>query len=89
MSNNLELFKFAAKAGSLEGYLFKRRKVESLSNWTANILRMHGELPPAIKKEIQSELLVVLERILNYGSKTIPPDLREEINKLVIEIKSK
>ena len=34
-----ELFKFAAKAGSLEGYLYEREKVEPLEDWVSNIER--------------------------------------------------
>jgi hypothetical protein len=37
MAEYEELFKFAAKAGALEGYLYKREKVESLDNWVSNI----------------------------------------------------
>ena len=51
-----ELFLFAAKAGSLEGYLFNRRKVESLDNWITHISEMYRDLSPAVRKEINPEL---------------------------------
>jgi len=41
-----EIFLFAAKAGSLEGYLYSRRKVEPLDNWVNNLSRMYAALSP-------------------------------------------
>ncbi len=82
MSTYSELFKFAAKAGSLEGYLFKRKDVESLANWVSNILSRYEELPANVKKDIKSDLLVVLNRVLEYGGQTVPPDLKEKIQAL-------
>ena len=43
-----ELFKFAAKAGALEGYLYEREKVEPLDNWVSNLEKMHASLPDKI-----------------------------------------
>lgn len=83
-----ELFKFAAKTGSLEGYLFKRKEVDSLANWIGNILSMYENLQINVKKEIKPDLLIVLNRIIEYGPKTIPSDLKEKIEKMIAQINS-
>jgi len=80
-----ELFLFAAKAGALEGYLFKRRKVESLDNWVDNIGRMYRELPAAVRKEINPVLVTVLKRALEYGEKVLEPRLREKLEQMLAE----
>ena len=86
--SNSELFKFAAKAGSLEGYLFKRDYVEPMVNWVGNILEMYDKLPAATKKEIKPDLLIVLNRVLDYGSLTVPPDLKQKIQSLIDKVNS-
>ena len=78
-----ELFLFAAKAGSLEGYLFKRRKVEPLDNWVDNIGRMYRELSPAVRKEINPVLVTVLKRALEYGEKVLEPRLRGKLEQML------
>lgn len=88
MSTYSELFKFAAKAGSLEGYLFKRSEVDSLANWVSNILAMYEKLPVNVKKAIKSDLLVVLNRVLEYGPQTVTHDLKQKIQALVERVNS-
>lgn len=88
MSMYSELFKFAAKTGSLEGYLFKRKEVESLANWVGNIVSMHEDLQAKVKKEIKPDLLIVLNRIIEYGPETIPSDLKDKIGKMIARINS-
>lgn len=78
-----ELFLFAAKAGSLEGYLFQRRKVEPLTNWIENIGRLYQDLPSSVKKEVNPALVPVLERILEYGAKVLEPGLREKVEQML------
>jgi len=80
-----ELFLFAAKAGALEGYLFKRRKVEPLDNWIDNIGRMYRELPATAKKEVDPVLVPVLKRALEYGEKVLEPGLREKLEQVLAE----
>jgi len=82
---NRELFLFAAKAGALEGYLFERSKVEPLSNWIDNMDKMYHGLSSAVKAEIVPVLTPVLERILEYGEKTLEPGLREKLEQLLGE----
>ena len=78
-----QLFLFAAKAGSLEGYLFRRRKVEPLANWVGNIDRMYHELPPDVRREVAPVLAPVLERALRYGDKLLEPEFKEKLQKLL------
>lgn len=88
MSIYSELFKFASKSGSLEGYLFKRQEVEPLANWVSNILSMYEQLPVNVRKDIKEDLLVVFNRVLDYGSQTVPPDLKQKIQLLVDRVNS-
>jgi hypothetical protein len=80
-----EVFLFAAKAGSLEGYLFQRREVEPLANWVDNIARMYRELPPEVKKELAPALVPVLKRTLEYGEKVLEAVLEEKLGRLLLE----
>jgi hypothetical protein len=78
-----ELFKFAAKAGSLEGYLYEREKVESLDNWVSNIERMYASLPDNVKEDIRNEFSVVLTRTLTYGGKLLEQEIRTRLKNLL------
>ena len=78
-----ELFKFAAKAGALEGYLYEREKVESLDNWVSNIERMYTSLPNKVKKDIGNELSSVLTRTLSYGEKILKEEIKSKLNSLL------
>ncbi len=78
-----EVFLFAAKAGALEGHLYRRRKVESLTNWIDNISRMYHELAPAAKREVSPAFIPVLERTLKYGHKVLEMGLREKLQQLL------
>ena len=80
-----ELFLFAAKAGALEGYLFKRRKVEPLTNWIDNTVKMYQDLPSAVKKEVDPVFAPVLTRILQYGGRVLEPGLREKVKQMLLE----
>lgn len=77
------LFKFAAKAGSLEGYLYEREKVESLHNWVSNIEKMYASLPDNVKQDIRDEFRGVLERSLTYGEKVLEEEIRTKLNNLL------
>ncbi len=78
-----ELFLFAVKAGALEGYLYKRRRVEPLTSWVDNISRMYDDLSPAVKGEVQPAFTPVLERILKYGDRVLEPGLKEKLQQLL------
>jgi hypothetical protein len=76
------LFKFAAKAGSLEGYLYEREKIEPLSNWVSNLETMYANLPDEVKAQIREELSNVLARTLNYGGRVLEEEIRTRLNNL-------
>lgn len=81
-----ELFLFAAKAGALEGYLFRRRKIEPLENWVGNIVRMHQELPAAVRKEVNPVLTPVLKKILEYGKSVLESGIREKLEQMLLTV---
>ena len=76
------LFKFAAKAGSLEGYLYERETIEPLSNWVSNLETMYANLPGEVKAQIRNELSAVLERTLDYGGTRLEEEIRRRLNNL-------
>ncbi|MFC1957649.1 hypothetical protein ACFLX0_02415 [Chloroflexota bacterium] len=78
-----ELFLFAAKVASLEGYLHSREKVAPLASWVDNISQMYRDLSPAVKKEIGSVLSPVLQRILTNGERLLEPALREKVEQML------
>ncbi|MDY6862658.1 MAG: hypothetical protein SV062_06680 [Thermodesulfobacteriota bacterium] len=83
MSNFSELFKFAAKAGSLEGYLFERSEIRySLDDWVNNINIMAKNLSSDVKDKIKGELNIVLDRIMDYGSDSLSIEQKEKISRI-------
>jgi galactose-1-phosphate uridylyltransferase len=74
------LFKFAAKAGSMEGYLYEREKIEPLSNWVSNLETMYANLPDEVKARIRDELGNVLSRILQYGGARLEQEIRTRLH---------
>lgn len=76
------LFKFAAKAGSMEGYLYEREKIEPLSNWVSNLETMYANLPDEVKARIRDELGNVLARILQYGGAHLEEEIRTRLTSL-------
>ena len=83
MGEHEELFKFAAKAGALEGYLYEREKVEPLYNWVSNIERMYASLPDNVKADIRNEFSNVLRRTLTYGGKVLEEGIITRLNNLL------
>ena len=81
-----ELFKFAAKAGALEGYLYEREKVEPLYSWVSNIERMYDSLPDNIKEDIRNEFSSVLTRTLTYGKKVLEEEIKIRLNNLLLAL---
>ena len=80
-----DVFLFAAKAGALEGYLFRRRKVEPLTNWIDNISRMYHDLSPEVKKELDPVLVSVLKRTLEYGKRVLEPELKGKLEQMLLQ----
>ena len=83
-----ELFKFAAKVGALEGYLYEREKVEPLYDWVSNIERMYADLPEKVKGDIRSEFSSVLASTLTCGEKVIEEEIRTRLNNLLNTLKA-
>lgn len=86
MGEYAEFFKFAAKAGALEGYLYEREKIEPLSNWVNNMQVMYNKLPADVKKEIKEEYSTVLTRILNNGEKVLNDEIKSKLNSMLSEL---
>ncbi len=51
-----KVYDFAAKAGSLEGYVYPRETVEVsyLPKWSDNLVEQYRDLPPEVREEFQS-----------------------------------
>jgi len=82
----IELFKFAAKAGSFEGYLYERERLEPLYDWVSNIEKMYANLPDNVKKDIGDELAIVLKRSLNYGEKVLEKEIKTRLTDLLASL---
>ena len=83
MTGYNEIFKFAAKAGALEGYLYEREKLEPLDNWVTNIEAMYRSLPDSVKADIKGEFDAVLRRTLAYGAKVLNKEIETKLNNLL------
>ena len=83
MAEYNEIFKFAAKAGALEGYLYEREKLEPLDNWVTNIDMMYRSLPDSVKDDTKEELGAVLTRTLAYGAKVLDEEIKTKLNNLL------
>jgi len=86
MAQYIELFKFAAKMGALEGYLYEREKIEPLYDWVSNIERMYTSLPDNVKEDIRDEFQSVLKRSLNYGEKALEKEIKTRLNDLLLKL---
>jgi hypothetical protein len=86
MGEHEEFFKFAAKAGSLEGYIFEREKPEPLSNWVDNIDTMYRKLPEDVKKDIAGAYRTVLNRVLQYGEGVLEKEIKQRLERMVSEL---
>ena len=87
MGKYQEFFKFAAKAGSLEGYMYQREKLEPLSNWVSNLDSMYKNLPDEVKEDIREEYSSVLTKVLLYGEKVLEEEIRSKLNRMAAELK--
>lgn len=86
MTEYNRIFKFAAKAGALEGYLYEREKLEPLDNWIANIDAMYRSLPDSVKDDIKEEFGAVLRRTITYGSKVLDDEIKTKLNHLLLSL---
>lgn len=81
-----QFFKFAAKAGSLEGYLYERERIEPLTNWVNNIDQAYHQLPQNVREEIKEEYAVVLTRILSNGEEVMAEEIKSKLNSMLAEL---
>jgi hypothetical protein len=53
-----KIYEFAASAGALEGYVYKKDNIdmEALTNWVDNLIAAYNHLPPEALDEFQSSL---------------------------------
>ena len=81
-----QFFKFAAKAGALEGYLYEREKIEPLTNWVNNIDNMYKKLPENVKRDVKQEYGIVLATILKNGEKVLEDEIKSKLNNMLSEL---
>lgn len=81
-----QFFKFAAKAGALEGYLYEREKIEPLTNWVNNINDMYRKLPENVKRDVKQEYGIVLARILKNGEKVLEDEIKSKLSNMLSEL---
>ena len=50
-----QLYEFAASAGALEGYVYRREEadIKALTNWIGNLKAAYGLLPQEVLQEVQ------------------------------------
>jgi hypothetical protein len=85
-----DLYDFAAKAGSLEGYVYPKGKVDMsyLARWSDNLVKQYQDLPPEAREEIQSQCNETLGRAIQSLVPILGED-HEVIKKLRSLVKGK
>lgn len=71
-----DIYDFAAKAGSLEGYVYPKEKVDTnyLSRWSDNLIKQYQGLPHEARVEIQSQC----DQTLGRAIQSLVPILGED-----------
>lgn len=59
-----QIYEFAASAGALEGYVYRREEVDlkALNNWVGNLKTAYGLLPKDVLQEVQASVDLTLGR---------------------------
>ena len=59
-----QIYEFAASAGALEGYVYRRKNVDmkALANWVTNLKTAYGLLPKEALQEVQASIDQTLGR---------------------------
>jgi hypothetical protein len=85
-----DLYDFAAKAGSLEGYVYPKGKVDIsyLPGWSDNLIKQYQDLPPEAREEIQIQCNETLGRAIQSLVPILSED-HEVIKKLKGLVKGK
>ncbi len=62
-----EIYEFAASAGALEGFVFRRQALEAaeLKDWISNLSAQYTDLPPETREAFQSALNRTLGRAIH------------------------
>ncbi len=81
-----KLFEFATKAGSLEGYVYKRDTADPLDKWVGNIERMYRELPDDVRMQIKEQFKGVLDRTLTRSGKGLDSNNRARLTRLMASL---
>jgi hypothetical protein len=78
-----DVYDFAAKAGSLEGYVYPEGKVDLsyLPNWTDNLVNLYRSLPSEVKEDFQRSCNITIGRAIQCLIPTLGED-HEAIKKL-------
>ena len=85
-----EIYDFAAKAGSLEGYVYPDGKVDLsyLPNWTDNLVNLYRSLPSEVKEDFQGSCNLTIGRAVQCLLPSLGED-HEVIKKLKTMISGK
>jgi hypothetical protein len=68
-----KIYEFAASAGALEGYVYKKDKIdmEALTNWVENLVAAYNHLPSEVLDEFQSSLDQTIGRAIRSLSSAL------------------
>jgi hypothetical protein len=68
-----QLYEFAASAGALEGFVYRRPDVEAgtIDKWVENLEEAYGLLPDEVLKEVQPSLNGTLGRAVRSVGKAL------------------
>jgi len=82
-----QIYKFAASAGALEGYVYRRAAgdidMDALSNWADNLRRAYELLPDDVRSRIQTSC----DRTLGRAIRSLEP-LLEARSGIVVKLRS-
>ena len=72
----MQLYEFAASAGALEGFVYRRPDVEAgtIERWVENLGKAYQSLPAEVLKEIQPSLDGTLGRAVNSVKRVLGED---------------
>ncbi len=80
-----EVYDFAAKAGSLEGYVYPKERVDLsyLPRWVDNLMNQYRSLPSEVKEEFQGLCQGTIGRVIQ----SLLPSLGED-HEVIKKLKS-
>ena len=73
-----KIYEFAASAGSFEGYVYRKHTdemdMETIANWTDNLLDAYKQLPADVREEFQASY----DQTLGRAIRSLTPNLGEQ-----------